>query len=296
MDKTHTKLFRRVLIQLPFYLLALTMIFPYYWMTIGAFKPSNEVVKYPPTFVIEHPTLANYYNPSKSTVSGGLPGLFQYFESVPLRFGTFFLNSVIISSSITILSLIVASAAAYVLAKHDLPEGHVMFLAILASMMIPWQVTLIPNFLLVKSLGWLNTYWGYIIPALPKAFAVFFLRQYMLSLPDDLLDAARIDGASEIRIWWQIILPLVKPALAAMTIFIILNEWNNFVWPLIVAQKDNMATLTVAISRLLTGFPGADRQGVLMAASLLASIPTVIVFLVFQKHFIKGIALTGLKS
>ena len=282
----------------PFFILAFTMIVPYYWMFIGAFKPVPELVKNPPTFWVENPTFNNFFDPVADEVptpDGHVKGLFQRFEKVPGRFARFFGNSVFISTSITVLSLLLGSLAAYVLAKHKFPGRNVIFLIILGSMMVPWQVTIIPNFLTMKTFGWLNSYSGYIVPALQKAFVVFFLRQYIMTIPDDLLDAARIDGAGELRIWWRIILPLIGPALTAMAIFVILSEWNNFLWPLIIVQDDTMATLPIALARLNSSMGGPLTRGVMMAASLLTSLPTLIIFLIFQKQFVQGIALTGIK-
>ena len=284
------------LLRLPLYVLAVTMIVPYYWMVIGAFKSVPEIKRNPPTFVAENPTFNNFYDQLGNKPPDHTDGLFQRFSDASLGFWSFFLNSLFITTTITIFSLLIASAAAYVLAKTQFPGRGIIFLIVLASMMVPWQVLFIPNFLTIKTFGWINTYWALIIPALPKAFAVFFLRQYMLSLPDEMLDAGRIDGAGEIRIWWQLVLPLVRPALTAMTIFTVLGEWNNFVWPLIVIQDADHATLPLALSRLNQTLIGSSTLGVMLAASLLASIPTVIMFLTFQKQFVEGIALTGVKG
>ncbi len=284
-------------IRVPVFLLAMTMLLPYYWMVLGSFKTVPELVKVPPSFFITDPTLNNFYDPLGNKPPNHILGLFQRLTDAPFGFLTFFLNSLFVTITITVLSLLIASLAAYVLAKVQLPGREIIFIVVVASMMVPWQVLFIPNFLTIKDLGWINTYQGLIIPALPKAFAVFFLRQYMKSLPDEMLEAARIDGASEFRIFGQIVLPLIIPALSAMTIFTVLGEWNNFVWPLIVVQDAEHGTLPLALSRLnSTIFSGPGTQGVLMAASLLASIPTVIMFLAFQKQFVEGIALTGQKG
>jgi multiple sugar transport system permease protein len=162
--------------------------------------------------------------------------------------------------------------------------------------MIPWQTTLVPNYVIMRNLGWLDTYQGYIIPALAKAFVLFFLVQFLHSIPDELIQAARVDGAGEWRIWWQIVLPLLRPALAAMSIFIVLWEWNNFLWPLIIVQSDEMANVPVALARLNSYFSGAQHQGAIMAGGVLASIPTIIFFLVFQRYFTRGIVLSGVKG
>ena len=155
---------------------------------------------------------------------------------------------------------------------------------------------LIPNFLLVHNLGWLNTYWAYIIPALPKAFIVFFFVQYLSSIPDELIEAARIDGAKEFVIYWRIILPLLKPAIIAMMILTAIGEWNNFLWPLIITESESMANLPVAIALLKnSGAGNIGSQGPLMAFALLISLPTILLYFVTQKHFVRGIALSGLK-
>ena len=172
-------------------------------------------------------------------------------------------------------------------------------MVILASMMLHWEVGIIPNYLTVQGFGWTKEYWtylGYIIPALPMAFAVFFLRQYITTIPDELLDAARIDGANELFIWWSIILPLITPALAAMSIFMALGQWNNFMWPLIIVQEDAYATLPLALARMNSSMSGPLNMGVLMAGSLLASLPTIVLFLVFQRQFVEGVTLTGIKQ
>ncbi|PKO22754.1 MAG: sugar ABC transporter permease [Chloroflexi bacterium HGW-Chloroflexi-1] len=284
------------LLRIPVLILAFTMVVPYYWMLTGAFKSVPELLKNPPTFYVARPTLNNFYDPLGNRPPDHIEGLFQRLTGAPLRFGTYYLNSLFISTTITILSLILASAAAYVLAKHRFPGRDLFFLFFVASMMVPWQVTIIPNFLTMKYLGWINTYWALLVPALPKAFVVFFLRQYMLSLPDELLDAARIDGAGEVRIWWQIVLPLVGPALTAMSIFVVLNEWNNFVWPLIIVQDAAHGTLPLALSQLSSTLSGPTTMGVMMAAALLVSLPTLLMFTLFQRQFIRGIALSGLKG
>lgn len=284
------------LIKVPFLLLALTMIVPYYWMVIGAFKPVPELIRNPPTFFIEQPTLNNFYDPLGNTPPNHVAGLFQRLQDARWGFGSYFFNSVFITISVTVLALLIASATAYVLAKQRIPGRHLLFIIIISSMMVPWQVTLIPNFLTVRNLDWLNTYWALIIPALPKAFAVFFLRQYLLSMPNELLDAARIDGAGEVRIWWSIVLPLIRPALTAMAIFILLAEWNNFLWPLIVVQDGNHATLPLALARLNSNLLGPQTMGVMMVAALLASLPTVVFFLIFQRQFVEGITFSGTKG
>lgn len=284
-----------ILLRTPFYLLAFTMIIPYYWMVISAFKPIPELLKNPPSFILRGATLNNWWD-ATPFAANHTEGLFQRFPEVPLRFGQFFVNSVLITAVITALSLIVTSLAAYVIAKHRFPGRNVVFFIVLASMMIPWQVNFIPNYLTMKSFGWINTFQAYVIPALPQVVMFFFLRQYMMTIPNELIEAAHIDGASELRIWWQLILPLVGPALAAVSITSVLNNWNNFVWPLIIAQDSFHQTLPVALSRLNSMITSPGTMGVLMAGALVTSIPAVIVFLSFQRQFIESIAASGVKG
>lgn len=287
--------------RIPLYLWALTMLVPFYWMLIGVFKPVPELTRYPPTFFVNDPSLTNFndpdWTPDEQTVQR-TAGLFQRYEEVTLGFGRFVLNSLFISTSITVLSLLAAALAAYALTKLDIPGRRTIFLVVVGSMMIPWQVSLIPNFLLVKDLPGLglDTFQAYIIPALPKAFVVFFLVQFLRSIPDELIYAARVDGAGEWRIWWRIVMPLLRPALAAMAIFVVIAEWNNFLWPLIIVRSDSMRNLPVALANLNSSQYSAGNMGVFMVAALIASLPTIIFFLIFQKHFTRGIALSGLKG
>jgi multiple sugar transport system permease protein len=288
----------RHLLRLPFYLLSLTMVAPFYWLLITVFKPPAELARTPPSFVPQAPTFANFYDPEWSPERinpGHLQGIFQRYQ-VDLGFWRFMINSIVITTTITVGALLICSLAAYVIAKHDIKGRRAIFLLIIASMMVPWQTTLIPNYVIMRNLGWLDSFPAYIVPALAKAFVLFFLVQFLQSLPNELIQAARVDGAGEWRIWWKIVLPLLRPALAAMSIFIVLAEWNNFLWPLIIVQSDEMANLPVALARLNSYFGGPDHQGAIMAGGLLASVPTIVFFLIFQKYFTRGIALSGLKG
>lgn len=212
------------LLKLPFYILALSVMIPYYWMATGAFKSLAEVVKNPPSFIVENPTLKNFFNPAyQDGAIGEWKGLFQRYTE-GLGFWQFYFNSLMVTVFVVAVSLLLASLVAYVLVKHPFPGSNVLFVLLLASMMVPWEVTIIPNFLTVRDLGWLNTFSALMIPGLAKAFVVFFFRQAILSIPNSLIDAARIDGAGELRIWWQIVMPMLRPALAAIAIPVALGE------------------------------------------------------------------------
>jgi multiple sugar transport system permease protein len=294
-SKSRAAKFRRI----PLYLLTVVMIAPYYWMITSSFKSVKELQEVPPTFFPKKWIAGNYYDTNYNPgmfQQDVLQGLFQRYPDLKFGFFRFIFNSIFVNISITVLTLFIGSLAAYVVSKHRFKGKKIIYLVIIGSMMIPWQVGLIPGFLLMDSFGWLNTFWAYIVPALPKAFIVFFLTQYLSSIPDELVEAARIDGANEFTIYFRIILPLLKPALIAMMIFTAIGEWNNFLWPLIITTSQDMATLPVALANLRnSGAGNIGTQGIIMAASLITSIPTIALYFATQKHFIRGIALSGIK-
>lgn len=285
--------------RIPIYLLTIVMVAPYYWMITSSFKSVEELQQVPPTVFPEKPILGNYFDKRFDPLTyqqDVIQGLFQRYTDIKFGFMRFMFNSIYVDALITLLTLFIGSLAAYVVSKHRFKAKRAIYLVIIGSMMVPWQVGLIPGFLLVDSFGWLNSYFGYVVPALPKAFIVFFLVQYLSSIPDELVEAARIDGAREFTIYWRIILPLLKPALIAMMIFTAIGEWNNFLWPLIITNSQEMANLPVALAGLRnSGAGNVGMQGIIMAASLITSIPTILLFFVAQKHFIRGIALSGIK-
>jgi multiple sugar transport system permease protein len=276
--------------------LAVATLIPYYWMVLGAFKTVPELNRIPPTFIIEQPTLNSFYDPVGEQPPDHTRGLLQIYPGTEGGFWRYMFNSAAVSGSITVAALLFASMGAFVLAKHRFPGRQFFFVLFVASMMIPWQVTIIPNYLNINSFGWVDTFWALFIPALPKAFALFFLRQYMLSLPDEMLEAGRLDGAGEFRIYATIVLPLIGPALVSMGLFLWLGEWNNLVWPLIVIRSEEMRTLPLIMTTMVDPFSGATKQGVAMAAALLTSIPTLVLFVLFQRQFVQGIAVTAVKG
>jgi multiple sugar transport system permease protein len=242
-----------------------------------AFKPVAEVNAYPPTLLPEAWTLDNFA---------------QIFEELP--FARLIVNSFIFAGGVTLFALLFDSLAAYALARIDFRGSRVLLIAIIASLMIPFQATLIPIYQLVSDLGWVNTYAGLIAPRAADAFGIFFLRQFFLSLPRDLDNAARLDGASEWRIFWSVVLPNARPALLTLAIFTFVNNWNDLLWPLVFTTDAEMGTITSGLT-LLTGPGGIIPQGVMMAGSLIAVLPLAIMFLLVQRRFIESVASTGLK-
>jgi len=242
-----------------------------------AFKPTAEVNAYPPTLVPTEWTLDN---------------LARILDELP--FGRLVINSVVFAGGVTLCALVFDSLAAYALARIDFRGRSVLLIAIIASLMIPFQATLIPVYQLVADLGWINTYQGLIAPRAADAFGIFLLRQFFLALPHDLDNAARIDGAGEFRIFRSIVLPNVVPALMTLGVFTFVNNWNDLLWPLVFTNQAEMGTITSGLT-LLTGPGGIIPYGVMMAGSLIAVVPLVIGFLFVQRRFIDNIATTGLK-
>ncbi len=251
----------------------LTMLIPYYWMVITSIKPQEEIQTYPPRFYVKHPTAQPYRD---------------LFRLIPM--GRHIFNSLFVCTSVVLFKVLACSLAGYAFAKHKFRGRDFIFMLFLASLMIPWQVNIIPGFILVKKLGWINTYRGLIIPTLGwGAFGIFLNRQFIYSIPDDLIDAAKIDGCSEFRIYISVILPLIKPVLATLAIFTFIQQWGNLVWPLVITTSREMKTIPVALATLSS--QTSSNFGMLMAAAVVATVPMLIVFLIFQKYIIKGIVL-----
>ena len=256
---------------------ALTMVVPFIWMISTALKTNLEVFTFPPTFIPEVPQWNNFVD---------------IFEIVP--YGRWFLNSIFITLVQTALYLFVASLAAFVFARLHFPGRDTIFMLYLVTLMIPGEVTLVPKFILMKELHLIDTYPAVILPGVFNAYGVFLLRQFFLTLPESLEEAAILDGASYFRIYRSIILPLSGPGLATLAIFAFMGAWNDFLWPLIVINTDIMKPLSVG----LASFHGLYETNwpYLMAASTLALVPIVLVFVFAQKYFVEGIALTGVKG
>lgn len=253
------------------------VITPFVWMVLGSVKTSSELRQVPPTWWPENPTLDNFRS------------LFSR-----LSFGTYFLNSTVVAVVVTVANLLFCSMVGYALAMLNFRGKKTIFALILATLMIPGVVTFVPLFVLVANMGLVNTLPGLFLPFLVAPFGVFLMRQFISGLPRDLVEAARMDGAGELRIFGQVILPLLTPALATLGILTFLGSWNNFLWPLVVAQTNDTYTLPVALALYSTG-QNQTEYGLLMAGATVVVTPVLIVFLIFQRRFIQGIATTGIK-
>ena len=253
------------------------MVGPFVWMLLSSFKSEGEIRQVPMTWLPEDVTFANY---------GDL------FER--LDFPAYFTNSAVVAVLTTVGNLLFCSAAGYALAKLPFPGKRLLFGVVLGTIMVPSIVTIVPLFVLSSNLGLVNTLAGLILPFLAQAFGVFLMRQFIFSIPNDLLEAARIDGASEFRIYRRIVLPLCKPALATLGILTFLASWNNFLWPLVAASTEDNYTLPVALALYSIGQNRTDYD-LLLAGSVVVVLPVLVVFVLLQRHFVRGIATTGLK-
>lgn len=210
-------------------------------------------------------------------------------------FGLYFYNSLVVAVAVMASTLFFSALAGYGFAKFDFPGKSLCFILVLSTLMIPFQILLIPLYVLVHSLGWTNSYAGLIIPGALSAFGVFLMRQFCLTIPEELLDAARIDGAGELGIFMRIVWPLLKPPLASLAIITFLGSWNNFLWPLIVVNKGNLFTLPVGMT-VFTQPLRAPYWTYIMAISTVATLPVVVVFVALQKYFIQGVVISGMKG
>ncbi len=211
-------------------------------------------------------------------------------------FGRFMINSFVQTGLITIAQVLFSILAGYAFAMFRFPGRSAMFAFVLGSLMVPFELTIIPNFVLISNLGWANTYQGLVIPFLASAFGVFMLRQFFMALPRDLYDAAKIDGATDWYYLWKVVVPLSKGAIAALTIFSFLGAWNQYLWPLVITNEESMRTAQIGIRFFLANQERATDWGAIMAGATIVMLPTLIVFLVAQKQLVKGIAMSGLKG
>ena len=251
--------------------------FPFFWVVSQSFMPNTEIFDWPPQFIPRNPTLENYQN---------------VLTRQDLQLARWFLNSVFVSTAITALVLTVTSMAAYALSRLRFPGRDFIFYAALTTLMIPGQVTLIPIFLLMRDLQFLDTYHALIWPAGASVFGVFLLRQFFLGIPVELEEAAVLDGASRFGVYWRIILPLSSSALIALAIFTFLGSWNDLFWPLIVLNRLEMRTLPVGLAIMVGAY--FQERALMMAGAVIALAPVLVFYAIFQRRIIQGVTLTGM--
>jgi len=256
---------------------AATMFVPFLWMISTSLKENQFVLSMPPEFFPAAPTLESYQ---------------QLLELLP--FGRMMVNSFIVAISVTIGQIISGSMAAYVFARMEFRGRDVIFLAYLATLMIPSQVTIVPLFILMRYLGWINTYQGIISPMVFTAFGTFLLRQSFLTIPKDLEEAAFIDGASHWTVFWKIIMPVSRPALATLAVFAFMQAWNAYLWPLFVINDENIMTLPVGLALLHGRY--LTEWNLVMAGAVVTIVPMLIIYLMAQDYFVKGVVTSGLKG
>ncbi len=259
--------------------IALVMVFPFYWMINTSFKSIKETRVYPPTLLPEEPVGFENYEAVLTRIS-----FFSYVK-----------NSVIVTATITAGALFTSSLAGYIFAKFRFRFRNTLFFLIVATMMVPFHVVLIPVFLIIRELGLYNTLLAVIVPGLVSPWGIFLMRQYMLNISSEMLDAARVDGASELGIFLRIVLPISRPGLAAVGIFIFMYHWNDFLWPLVVLKDEPLRTLPLGLAVFSEGF-GISRWNIVTAAAVMAVIPIFVVFAFAQRHFIEGITLGSAKG
>ncbi len=263
--------------------LVVVMLMPIGWMVSTALKPESEIV-----------TTEIHWIPENITV--------ENFQSVTDKFPIFrwMWNSLVVSVSATVLTVALDALAGYAFARMEFAGRNILFFIIISMLFIPIQITVVPLFLLFSKFGLTDTYWALILPVGANVTGVFLMRQFFLSIPGELEDAARVDGASDLRIWWSVVLPLARPALTAVAIITFLYTWNSFFWPLIVTRTDAVRTLPVGIAQFMSLRPGMAQTtqsfGLSMAGATLAALPPIIVFVFLQRYFIEGIAQTGMKG
>lgn len=250
---------------------------PLLWMVSASFMPSGQANHYPPTLVPHPATLANYH------------ALFSR-----LNLGRNIVNSAFVALTATALSLAINSMAGYAFAKFRFRGRDPAFRLMLAGMIIPAQVAMLPLFILMRWLHLVNSYWGVIVPSMASIFGIFLIRQYALSIPDELLDAARIDGATEFTIYCRVVLPLLTPILVTFAVFVFMGTWNDFLWPLIILSDDAKYTLPVALANL-AGEHVQDTE-LMMAGSVITLLPVLLAFIVLQRYYIQGITAGGVKG
>lgn len=267
----------KILLNVGLFLVGLTAITPVLWMVSASFMSSGEAGSFPPPMLPKNPTFEHYLALTDR-----------------LNMGRYFLNSFIIAGAVTLISTLLNSMAGFAFAKYRFKGKDKLFSLLLSGMIIPAQVTMLPLFLMLKTMGFVNTYVGAIIPGMASIFGIFLIRQFVMAIPDSFIEAARMDGGSEFKIYRTVIMPLCKPILFTLALFTFMGTWNDFMWPLIIMTDQSNYTLQVGLASLM-GEHVLDLE-LMMAGSVLTIIPVLGLFLLFQRHYVRGIMMGGVKE
>lgn len=255
------------------------MLFPFFWLVASSLKAPNELGAVPPIWWSAHPDISSYIT---------------VFQVVP--FARALLNSTIVTVSSTVGILVTSIMAGYVFAKHNFRGKNFIFICVLATMMVPQFIMLIPLYRMMNAFNLTNSYPGLILPNLANGFGIFLMRQFISGIPNDLLEAAQIDGASEWTILWRVVVPLLRPAASALILFAFVFQWNNFLWPLSIVYSQDMSTVVLSLNGLRTYTSSITFTNIVMAGTAIGILPSVILTLWVQKYFIEGISITGIKG
>ncbi|THF85548.1 carbohydrate ABC transporter permease [Deinococcus sp. KSM4-11] len=257
----------------------LVMVLPFLWMVSTSLKPSTDVLTLPPRLIPAQPTTDAYT---------------QVAQSFPLWRAL--LNSCVVAALTTLGQLVISSMAGYAFARFRFRGRDALFTVFLGTLMVPFAVTMTPLFIIVKELGWTNSYAGLIVPAMFSAFGIFLMRQFFLALPVELEEAAVLDGSSTLTTFWRVMLPLCGPALATLTVFSFMASWNNFLWPLLIVSTRDLMTLPLALATLQGVYPGQTQWNLIMAGTVVTVAPMILVFLLAQRWVVEGVTTSGLKG
>lgn len=269
---------KKISIYLLMTLFAVFLGFPFLWMVITSLKTSGQIFVFPPIFIPDPIQLSNYSD-----------------AWVKANFSKYFFNSVFVTLTTVLGQMATSSLAAYSFSRLHYKGRDKIFLAYLATMMIPFPVIMVPNFIIMRMLNWINTYQALIIPSIFTAYGTFMLRQFFMTIPTELDEAATIDGSSKFGIFWNIILPLSKPGIITLCVFSFIGAWNSFLWPLIVTNKQEFFTLPLGLA-VFRGFQYNIEYHLLLAGTVICVLPILVIYLLAQKFFVEGIALSGIKG
>jgi multiple sugar transport system permease protein len=259
-----------------FTVVTIIFVMPLVMMLLSSFKSTAEILRVPPTLLPQAPTLDNF-----RTVLTEAP------------YGLWYRNSLVVATAVTAMAVFTSSVGGYIFAKFEFPLKQPLFILILITLMIPFPVLLIPNYIVANRLGVLNSLWALVLPGMVSAFGIFLIRQFAAGIPRDLIEAARLDGASEWAIFGRIVLPLLRPALAALGVFTFLASWNDYLWPLVAINDLDKSTLPLALT--FFNSTHATRYDLVMAAATMAVVPVLVIFLLFQRHIVKALVLAGMR-